>query len=82
MTLMLLSILAAIIMIIAAIGAVLHKDLTTAVLFTGAMGLAASLFYLIMASPDVAMTEAAIGSGLTTAIFFYSLSRIRSRKDG
>jgi UDP-N-acetylmuramoyl-tripeptide--D-alanyl-D-alanine ligase len=30
-----------------------------------------------MAAPDVAMTEAAIGSGLTTFLFFFVLGRIR-----
>jgi uncharacterized MnhB-related membrane protein len=34
--------------------------------------------YLLLAAPDVAMTEAAIGSGLTTILFFYVLNRIRS----
>ena len=31
----------------------------------------------ILAAPDVAMTEAAIGSGLSTIIFFYVLNRVR-----
>ena len=30
-----------------------------------------------LAAPDVAMTEAAIGSGLTTFLFFFVLGRIR-----
>ena len=31
----------------------------------------------LLAAPDVAMTEAAIGSGLTTFLFFFVLGRIR-----
>jgi uncharacterized MnhB-related membrane protein len=39
--------------------------------------------YLFLAAPDVAMTEAAIGSGLSTIIFFYVLNRIRQNdKEG
>ena len=32
---------------------------------------------LLLAAPDVAMTEAAIGSGLTTFLFFFVLGRVR-----
>jgi uncharacterized MnhB-related membrane protein len=32
---------------------------------------------MILAAPDVAMTEAAIGSGLTTFLFFFVLGRVR-----
>lgn len=48
-----------------------------AVLAAGLVSLFASVIFLILAAPDVAMTEAAIGSGLTTFLFFYVLGRIR-----
>jgi uncharacterized MnhB-related membrane protein len=41
------------------------------------VSLIVSVLFLILASPDVAMTEAAIGSGLTTFLFFFVLSRVR-----
>jgi uncharacterized MnhB-related membrane protein len=31
----------------------------------------------MLAAPDVAMTEAAIGSGLTTIIFIFTLKKIK-----
>lgn len=68
--------------IIMALMAVLTKDRTVAVLAAGATGLFASVMFIIMAAPDVAMTEASIGSGLTTFIFFFALKKIRSEKDG
>lgn len=68
--------------IIMALMAVLTKDRTVAVLAAGATGLFASIMFIIMAAPDVAMTEASIGSGLTTFIFFFALKKIRSEKDG
>jgi energy-converting hydrogenase B subunit D len=68
------------IMLIMAFTAVLHKKLTVAVIAAGAVGLVASVLYLILAAPDVAMTEAAIGSGLSTIIFFYVLNKIRKAK--
>lgn len=72
----------AIFTIATAILAVLAKDRVVAVLAAGAMGLFASLMFVILAAPDVAMTEASIGSGLTTFIFFFALKKVRSEKNG
>ncbi|MBN2765371.1 MAG: DUF4040 domain-containing protein [Paludibacteraceae bacterium] len=69
-----------VIMLVMAVTAVVHKKLTVAVLATGVVSLMASVMYLLMAAPDVAMTEAAIGSGLSTIIFFYVLNKIRKAK--
>jgi len=41
----------------------------------GLAGLFAALCYLLLGAPDVAMTEASIGSGLSTLIFLYALRR-------
>ncbi len=68
--------------VIMALTAVIVKDRIVAVLAGGAAGLFASILFIIMAAPDVAMTEAAIGSGLTTFIFFFALRKIRSRDNG
>ena len=60
-----------------AIIAIYQKKLAVAVIATGAVSLFASVLYLLLAAPDVAMTEAAIGSGLSTVIFFYVINKIR-----
>ena len=60
-----------------AILAVQTKNLVVAVVAAGLVSLMASVGYLLLAAPDVAMTEAAIGSGLSTIIFFYVLNRVR-----
>jgi uncharacterized MnhB-related membrane protein len=67
-----------------AILALLHRSLLTAILAAGAVSLVASVLYLFLAAPDVAMTEAAVGSALTTLVFLFALSRIRaqSRREG
>lgn len=49
----------------------------TAVLAAGLVSLFASVLFVLLAAPDVAMTEAAIGSGLTTFLFFFVMGRIR-----
>ena len=68
------------IMVIMAITAIVNKKLSVAIIATGIVSLLASIMYLLMAAPDVAMTEAAIGSGLSTIIFFYVLNKIRKAK--
>ena len=56
-------------------------ELPIAILAAGLVSLVASVLFLILAAPDVAMTEAAIGSGLTTFLFFFVLGRIRAREN-
>lgn len=60
----------------AAIIALFTRSTVVAVLAAGLVSLFASVIFLLLAAPDVAMTEAAIGSGLTTFLFFV-LGRIR-----
>ncbi|HBH48854.1 MAG TPA: hypothetical protein DDX98_09445 [Bacteroidales bacterium] len=64
-------------MIMAAFVAIYHKKLPVAIIAAGTISLLASILYLFLAAPDVAMTEASIGSGLSTIIFFYVLNKIR-----
>ena len=64
-------------MIGAAYVALRTRTTAVAVLAAGLVSLFASVVFLILAAPDVAMTEAAIGSGLTTFLFFFVLGRIR-----
>ncbi len=60
-----------------AVVAVHNKSIKVAIIAAGIVSLFSSILYLILAAPDVAMTEAAIGSGLSTVIFFYVLNKIR-----
>ncbi|MFO8063503.1 MAG: Na(+)/H(+) antiporter subunit B [Spirochaetota bacterium] len=71
-----------VVMLVAAVFAVLHQQLVSAVIAAGVVSLSASVVYVLLAAPDVAMTEAAIGSALTTVVFLYALSRIRGAKGG
>ncbi len=69
-----------VLMVAAAIAALYMKDLSGAVIASGAVSLLASVAFLVLAAPDVAMTEAAIGSALTTVVFLYALTRMRGKK--
>jgi uncharacterized MnhB-related membrane protein len=63
--------------IVAALVAIRTKGLSVAILAGGLVTLFVSVLFVILAAPDVAMTEAAIGSGLTTFLFFFVLGRVR-----
>jgi energy-converting hydrogenase B subunit D len=63
-------------MIGAAIFAVYSRSILSAIISSGVISLLASIIYILLAAPDVAMTEAAIGSGLTTVVFLLALRRI------
>jgi uncharacterized MnhB-related membrane protein len=46
-----------------------------AVVSAGLASLFAAVTYVLLAAPDVAMTEASIGSGLSTVIFLYAIRK-------
>ncbi len=65
-------------LILAAILAVLAvylKDLLAASIATGFISLVASIIFLYLQAPDVAMTEAAIGAGITTVVFVIAVRK-------
>ncbi|MEN8228077.1 MAG: DUF4040 domain-containing protein [Bacteroidota bacterium] len=66
-----------VVMLTMAFIAIHHKNLQVAVIASGIISLFASLVYIFLSAPDVAITEASIGSVLTVAIFFYVLNKIR-----
>lgn len=77
-----LSIMAAgVFMVVAGLAAIMTKSLLASVILSGGVSLAASMVFLLMGAPDVAMTEAAIGSGLTTVVFLYAMARSRQPDD-
>ena len=53
------------------------RSLGISILAAGLASLLASVMFLLLGAPDVAMTEAAIGSGLTTFLFLFVLGRVR-----
>jgi uncharacterized MnhB-related membrane protein len=71
------SVLLAVAMVGAAFVTIRVQRPATAMLAAGLVSLFASVLFLFLAAPDVAMTEAAIGSGLTTFLFFFVLGRVR-----
>ena len=58
--------------------AVMLNNMVSAVISAGLASLFASVVYVVLAAPDVAMTEASIGSGLTTMIFLYAIRKTQN----
>ncbi|MCJ7687941.1 MAG: DUF4040 domain-containing protein [Clostridiaceae bacterium] len=62
-----------IVLILFGILAIHAKELIHSVIYLSLMSMFAVLSFVFMKAPDVAITEAVIGSGLVTAIFVFTL---------
>ena len=69
-------VLSALLLIIAFL-AVSEKKLIKNVIFLSALSMLSVVAFVIMKAPDVALTEAVIGSGLVTALFVFTLLSIK-----
>jgi len=63
-------------MVAAGIAVLFIKDLLSAIIITGFVSLSASVMFLLMDAPDVAITEASIGAVLATMIFLWGRGKI------
>ena len=63
------------VLVVAAVCAAAFKDLMNAVIACALVSLMASIIFYFLQAPDVAMAEASIGAGLTTAIFVFAINR-------
>ncbi len=61
-----------------ALVAVSSKSLIKTVLFLSSLSMLSVVSFVLMQAPDVAITEAVIGSGLVTSLFVFTL--LASRK--
>ena len=70
-----------VVMLAAAVAALVFKDLLSAVLAACLVSLIASILFLFLQAPDVAMAEASIGAALVTAIFVIAIKRTGKREE-
>jgi len=61
-------------LVVTAIGIIVLRDLLAAVILTGLYSLTAAGAFVVMDAVDVAFTEAAVGSGISTILFLGALS--------
>ena len=66
------------VLIVCAVSVSFSKRLLTSVVIYMAFSLVMAVIWLILESPDLAITEAAVGAGVTSILFFVMLKKIRS----
>ena len=64
-------------LIICALAVQHTDDLVGSIIIFVAYSLIMAILWLLLAAPDIAMTEAAIGAGVTTILFLVVISRTR-----
>lgn len=67
-------------LIACAIAVIRTKDLLGATIISSAYSLVMCLIWLHRGAPDVAMTEAAVGAGVTTVLFLVAIGRTVRRE--
>ena len=67
-------------LLVCAIAVSFSKYRLISVVIYMAFSLIMAIIWLILESPDLAITEAAVGAGVTSILFFVTLKKIRSIK--
>ena len=65
-------------LIVCAISASLSKSLLNSILIFMSYSLIMSVIWILLESPDLAITEAAVGAGVTTVLFLVTLKKIHA----
>ena len=65
-------------LIVCAIAVCVTKDLLTSVVIYMAYSMVMSVVWIILESPDLAITEAAVGAGITSLLLFLTLKKIHA----
>lgn len=61
-----------------AISVTLSKNILNSILIYMSFSLIMSIVWITLESPDLAITEAAVGAGVTTVLFFVTLKKIHA----
>lgn len=65
-------------LILCAVAVAFTKDLLTAIIIFMSYSLVMSVIWVLLQSPDLAITEAAVGAGVTSILFFITLKKIHA----
>lgn len=67
-------------LVVIAVVAPLQRRLLVTVILYSAFGLVMSVLWAMLQAPDLAITEAAVGSGVTSVLFFLTLKKVHQLK--
>lgn len=70
------------VLILCAIAVSFSKNLLNSILIFMGFSLVMSIIWILLESPDLAITEAAVGAGITSILFFVTLKKIHGVIDG
>lgn len=65
-------------LIVCAVSVAFTRDLLTSIIIFMSYSLLMCVIWMILQSPDLAITEAAVGAGVTSILFFLTLKKIRA----
>jgi uncharacterized MnhB-related membrane protein len=63
-------------LIVCSISACISKNTLTSIIIFMAYSLIMSIVWVILESPDLAITEASVGAGVTSVLFFITLRKL------
>ena len=64
-------------LLVCAIAVSLSKNLLNSIIVYMSFSLVMSVIWILLESPDLAITEAAVGAGVSSILFFVTLRKIR-----
>lgn len=67
-------------LVVCALAASLSKNLLNSIVIFMSYSVIMSIIWIILESPDLAITEAAVGAGVTSVPFFITLKKIHAMK--
>ena len=68
-------------LVVCAIAVSFSKKLLNSILIFMSYSLMMSAIWILLESPDLAITEAAVGAGVTSLLFFVTLKKINAIKE-
>lgn len=69
-------------LVICAVSVSFSKNLVCSIMEFMAFSLIMSIIWLTLESPDLGITEAAVGAGVTSILFFVTLKKIHAIREG
>ena len=69
-------------LVICAVSVSFSKNLVRSIMEFMAFSLIMSIIWLTLESPDLGITEAAVGAGVTSILFFVTLKKIHAIREG
>ena len=67
-------------LVVCAVATCLTRNLLSSVIIFMAYSVLMSIVWMLLQSPDLAITEAAVGAGVTSILFFVTLKKIHAIK--